>query len=194
MSAREIDLISHELAYQEWHFRLERLRLRHEMVKGGLTPELTRLVLERGDGVAAVLHDLSQDALIFVEQFRPGGFLRGQPWLLELPAGMVGAGENPAEAMRRELLEETGYRVPNLEPISIFYLSPGGSSERIFLYYARVTAADRIAEGGGLPAEREDIRLVQFSTAKAFAKMRAGAFPDAKTLIGLQWLSARLKA
>ena len=59
--------------------------------------------------------------------------------------------------MQRELVEELGYECDRLVPISAFYVSPGGSSERVFLYYAEVDASDRAGDGGGVPAEGEAI-------------------------------------
>jgi ADP-ribose pyrophosphatase len=48
---------------------------------------------------------------------------------------MVDKNETPEAAIRREILEETGYNVEKLKHISTFYVSPGGSSERIMLLF-----------------------------------------------------------
>ena len=69
---------------------------------------------------------------------------------MELVAGIVEPGEDPEQAMRRELLEEMGYEALALTHISTFYVSPGGSSERVILYCADVDSRGRVAEGGGL--------------------------------------------
>ncbi|MEE2658729.1 MAG: hypothetical protein VX733_09520 [Candidatus Latescibacterota bacterium] len=47
-----------------------------------------------------------------------------------------------------------------MEPISTFYLTPGGSSERIFLYYATISVQHRPGAGGGLEHEGGDIEIV----------------------------------
>jgi ADP-ribose pyrophosphatase len=63
--------------------------------------------------------------------------------------------------MRRELIEEIGFRAGDLTHIATFYVSPGGTSERIMLYYAEVGNTDRIAAVGGLASEGEDIQLIE---------------------------------
>ena len=56
-----------------------------------------------------------------MRQFRYPAWLRDGPgWILEIVAGMLKEGEDPQEAMRREIHEETGYRVAALEPVSAF--------------------------------------------------------------------------
>jgi ADP-ribose pyrophosphatase len=97
---------------------------------------------------------------------------------------------DPAVTMRREIEEEIGYTVETLRLLNKFYLSPGGSSERIFLYYTSVTPKNKTKKGGGLAHEGEDIRLVSLKVDDALRKMDSGEIVDAKTIIGLQWLRA----
>jgi nudix-type nucleoside diphosphatase (YffH/AdpP family) len=139
---------------------------------------------------AVVLHRESQQ-LLFTEQFRFPTLAKASGWILEVMAGMIDAGEAPDATLRRELEEELGYRVAHLEPISSFFVSPGGSSERIWLYYAEVSDATRVSAGGGLALEDEEIRVVAMSFDEARTALRDGRLPDAKTIIGLQWFFAR---
>jgi ADP-ribose pyrophosphatase len=101
---------------------------------------------------------------------------------------MLEEGEDPEEAIRREILEEVGYHVAQLCPISTFFVSPGGSSERIFLYYAEVDNTAPVELGGGLAHESEDIQAVEFSLPELWGALDAGRIVDAKTMIGLMWL------
>jgi len=169
-------------------FKIDEAKLQYERFDGSMTPVLARLCFERGDSVAAVLFNTEENHVVLVEQFRYPAFEKGPGWIIELVAGMIAPGEIPEATMRQELLEETGYRAGNLEHIGTFYLSPGGSSERIVLFYAEVTNADRIGRGGGLPAEGEDIRLVHLSLKEVEQKLSARQIVDAKTIIGLMWL------
>jgi ADP-ribose pyrophosphatase len=82
-------------------------------------------------------------------------------------------------------MEETGYRARVLRHISTFYTSPGGTSERIFLYYGEVTDADKVAEGGGATSEDEDIRVLEMPLDEAWDAVADGRLHDAKTLIAL---------
>lgn len=56
--------------------------------------------------------------------------------LLELPAGTIEPGEEPAGTARRELEEETGYRAADLRPLTSFYTSPGIVNERMYAFAA----------------------------------------------------------
>jgi ADP-ribose pyrophosphatase len=183
-----VTIISRKPVFTQAIFRVEEITFCYETYAGQMSAPVTRLSLERGDSVAAVVHETDRDMLIFTEQFRIGTYTKGPGWLLELPAGTVEPGEEPERAMRRELAEEIGYAVTSLAPISTFYVSPGGTSERIILYYAKVSPIQRVSAGGGLAAEGENIRVVRLTIAEALRQMERGEIADAKTIIGLQWL------
>lgn len=177
-------------------FQIEEAHLRYERYDGTMSAEVTRLNLQRGDAAAVIVHDPAADTVVMVEQFRYPTYANGPGWLLELPAGVVEPGKDsdPAATMRRELEEEIGYHLVDLRLLYTFYLSPGGSSERAFLYYAPASPSDKLSAGGGLISEHEDIRVLTLSTADVLARMKAGDIQDAKTLIGLQWLELYLLA
>ena len=131
-------------------FAIDEAWLSFERTDGTMSPVVRRLSFERGDSVAALLFDREEQAIVLVRQFRFPTHGKGPGWILEAVAGIVDEGESPEEAIRREVLEETGYRVDQLEHISTFYVSPGGSSERIGLYYAEVGRQDHVGEGHGV--------------------------------------------
>jgi nudix-type nucleoside diphosphatase (YffH/AdpP family) len=191
--SRRIEILSRETVFNNF-FRIIKARLRFEKYDGTMSDEVTRLVFERGDSVAALVHDQEADTLTFTEQFRYPTVGSGSGWILEIPAGSVEEGEQPADTMTRELEEEIGLRVEGITPIHAFYVSPGGTSERIHLYYALVTPEHYVSEGGGLASEHENIRVVTMTVKEAFAQMWAGQIHDAKTLIALQWLHLRRQA
>jgi len=87
----------------------------------------------------------------------------------------------------RETFEETGYRIENPKPIGTFFSSPGGSSERFFLYCALVSAARREGRGGGLAGE-EDIKVFQIAVEDLFDQLAAGTIEDPKLAIAGYWL------
>src|SRR5262249_52942775 len=71
--------------------------------------------------------------------------------------------------------------------------SPGGSSERIFLYYAVVENADKVGPAGGKATEGEDIRVVALPPEELFERLRAGSLDDPKLIIAAYHLKDRLK-
>jgi nudix-type nucleoside diphosphatase (YffH/AdpP family) len=172
-------------------FKIEEAELAYERFDGSMTPPLKRLVFERGDSVAALVYHRDEDRLLFLRQFRYPTYEKGPGWVTEVVAGMQEHGEPAEDALKREILEEIGYEVSHLEPIATFYVSPGGSSERIVLYYAEVTAAGKVAAGGGLIEENEDIVTVSYSRAELVQAVAAGQIQDAKTLIGILWFQVR---
>jgi ADP-ribose pyrophosphatase len=114
---------------------------------------------------------------------------------MELPAGLCDEGEQPAETIRREAVEEAGLHADRLEPIGDFLLSPGGCDEHTALFAGRITApeanADGIAGSAGLAAEHEDIRIHVVPAAAAIAAALDGAYPNVITTVALLWLAAK---
>ena len=107
-------------------------------------------------------------------------------WIIEVMAGMIGPHETAEEAVIRETLEETGYLIHDPELICKFFSSPGGTSERIFLYYAQVSELARPTEGGGLADE--DVRVLQISVNDLFDRLAKGQIDDPKLAIAAYWL------
>jgi ADP-ribose pyrophosphatase len=142
-------------------FKVEEVYLSYEKFDGSMSPVVRRLNFERGDSVAAVLHDKERNSVFLVNQFKYPSYGKGPGWITEVVAGMISQGESPEDAARREILGETGYRPEKIEHISTFYVSPGGSSERILLYYAEILGAGPRQKGGGIAEENEDIKLVE---------------------------------
>jgi nudix-type nucleoside diphosphatase (YffH/AdpP family) len=186
---RRVEIVSKNRIFSKAIFKIDEVRLRHTLYNGQMSPEITRLSLDRGDAVAALVYDRDSDTLLFVEQFRYATHEKGPGWLSEVPAGMIDPGETPEAALVREIHEEIGYapRLEDLQFIACFYLSPGGTSERIFLYYTPVSGLTRISEGGGLVEEGEDIRKLMVKADEALRRLDAGEIVDAKTIIALQW-------
>ncbi|MBT3602407.1 MAG: NUDIX hydrolase [Candidatus Latescibacteria bacterium] len=180
-------------------FKIEEATLSHETFKGGMTPEITRINFERGDGVGVLLYAEEKDEVVLVEQFRYPVYASRSinddcptGWLLEIVAGIKdGEGHRVA---RRELLEETGFELTkDLEHLTTFYLSPGGSSEQMELYLAHVKKADGIQPHTGLQSETEDIRTHTLPFSQALQMIKDGRIRDAKTMIALMLLRDQRK-
>jgi nudix-type nucleoside diphosphatase (YffH/AdpP family) len=188
---RQVEILAHRRVFDGF-FKIEETELRYERFDGAMTPPVKRLVFERGDSVAAMMYHRGQNKLLFLNQFRFPTYQKGPGWMTEVVAGMQEHGEPADEALKREIREESGYEVTSLEPIATFYVSPGGSSERIALFYVEVTSANKIATGGGLAEENEDIETVAYSPEELAQAVADGAIQDAKTLIGILWFQNKL--
>lgn len=124
---------------------VEEVTLRFEKYSGQMSDTVRRLNLERGDSAAILLYDRAQDCVTLVEQFKWPTFENGSGWILETVAGVVDDAESPEEAAMREAYEETGFAVSIIERIATFYVSPGGSSERIHLFCGYVDVTSQLA-------------------------------------------------
>jgi nudix-type nucleoside diphosphatase (YffH/AdpP family) len=174
-------------------FKIEEVAVSHERPDGTMSPEESRLVFERGDAAAIVLLNVDSFSVVVVEQFRVPPLVarrRSDPnttngWITEAIAGMVDENETPEQTIIRETMEETGYHISNPTLITRFFSSPGGTSERIFLYFAEVRDADRIGRGGGL--EGEDVKVLHVPLLDLFALLDNGSIEDPKLAIGAYW-------
>jgi len=176
------------------YFKVDEAIVSYERFDGTMTPPIRRLCFERGDSVAAIVFNRDSRKVILIEQFRYPAYTKGDGWLIECVAGIIDAGETPETALRREVREELGYDIDRLNPIATFFPSPGGSSERVTLYCAEVTNVGKVASGGGLADEGEDIRAVEQTLDELREGLEHGRFRDAKTLIAIMWLLNRPSA
>jgi len=149
-------------------------------------------VYYRGNSAAVLLYNRENKTVILTRQLRLPTYLNGNSdgQLLEACAGMIDAGESPETCIRREAIEETGYLLEDLEQVCTCYMSPASVTEKMTLYIAAYTAASRIATGGGLQEEHEDIEVLEMAYDKAFAMIGSGEICDAKTIILLLHLRA----
>lgn len=182
------EMVQREVIHQGF-FRLARYHLRHELFGGGWSPTFQREVFERGHAAAVLPYDPALDRVALIEQFRPGAVEDADgPWLLEFVAGIIEPGESAEAVVRREAVEEAGCRIGELEYISRYYVSPGGSTETTTLFVGR---AD-LAEVGGVHGnadENEDIRVHIVDAAAAIAMADAGRANNAMAQIGLNWFA-----
>ncbi|MEQ8965343.1 MAG: NUDIX domain-containing protein [Azospirillaceae bacterium] len=170
-------------------FRMDKFRLVHRRHDGGWIEPIDREVLMRGEAVAVLPYDPTTDRVVLLEQFRAGAYAADRPaWLTEIVAGIVDPGETVEAVARREAVEEAGLDLLDLEKVAEFFSSPGGSSEIIHLYVARVAAPEGEALHG-LDEEGEDIRVFTLPGAEAAALATEGRCDNATTLIALLWFA-----
>ncbi|ACA88450.1 ADP-ribose diphosphatase [Shewanella woodyi] len=169
-------------------FTMDEYRFKHKLFKGGWSGEVKREVFERGDAVVVLPYDPVTDQVVLIEQIRIPVIRSGQtPWLLELVAGMIEPNEVALDVAHRELLEESGLKAKQVNLISSYFSSPGGTSEKFDFFWAEVDAS--LAQGvHGLDEEDEDIQVHVMSREQAFTLVKDGIINNASTVIGLQWL------
>jgi ADP-ribose pyrophosphatase len=181
------EVVGHKVVYQGY-FRMEKLSLRHELYAGGISGTFEREIFERGQAVGVLPYDPENDRVVLIEQFRVGAVGSSvRPWLKEIVAGIIEAGESDEEVARRESVEEAGCEIQQLEPITRYYVSPGGTTEQCMLYCGRVNSEG--VEGiHGLADEFEDIRVEVVDLEQVVTWLADGSINSSPAIIALQWL------
>ena len=127
-------------------------------------------------GAVAILPLVDDDHVCLIRNFR----VAVGRTLIELPAGTLEPGEDPAATAHRELIEETGYHAASIEKLREFTMSPGILNERMHLYLAKnLTAGEMALEAG------EEIETLVVPLDEALRMVFDGSIEDAKTLVGL---------
>ena len=194
MNSDDVEIIEKSTPFKGY-FRIDRYRLRHKLFEGGWSSEMEREIFERGHAVGILLFDPERDKVVLIEQFRPGAYAAlaspwfdngASPWLIECVAGIIEDGESPEDVAHREAIEEADCKVGAMVPVCHYLVSPGGTSESVFIYCGRVSAP----KGGGIHGlrdEDENIRVVVASPDEVFRWLDEGKIINAMTLVALQW-------
>lgn len=143
--------------------------------------EIEREQFDSGSAAAALVYDTTQDKYVLVKQFR----YSAETELLEIVAGVL-EDDDPGKTILKEIEEETGYKVDHIEHVWDFFTSPGACTEVVHLYYAEVSA--KTGKGGGMDDEHENIEIASLTE----EELLSHPLRDAKTIIAVQWLAARL--
>ncbi|MBG9981813.1 NUDIX hydrolase [Aerococcaceae bacterium DSM 111020] len=134
----------------------------------------------------SVLAITPEGKMVFVKQYRAAI----DEDLMEIPAGIIdfvqGGFEEPVEAAKRELEEETAYQAGQWESLGDFFVSPGYLDEKIYLF----RATELVKVDNPIPADDdEQIELMELSKPEVKELLKANKIKDAKTLLAVQyWL------
>jgi ADP-ribose pyrophosphatase len=134
----------------------------------------TREVVEHRGAVGIVCVHEGDVWLVRQYRYAPGEVL------LEIPAGTLDEGEDPAACAERELVEEIGLRPRRLEHLMTYYTTPGIANERMHLFF---TEDVEPAEAHTDPGEVIEIERRPLATLREL--IVSGEIKDAKSLVGL---------
>lgn len=148
----------------------------------------SRETYDRGNGAVLLLFNAEQSTVVLTRQFRFPAYMNGcrDGLLIEACAGLLD-GEDPRTCIRREVQEETGFRVRAPRKIFEAYMSPGSVTEKLHFFVAEYEPKDRVAAGGGDAAEGEDIEVLELPLAAAMQMIGNSAIQDGKTIMLLQY-------
>jgi nudix-type nucleoside diphosphatase (YffH/AdpP family) len=188
MSGEKVRILSSELLADNWakltKYTIELTR------QDGVVEKQIRQVYDRGNGAGILPVDRQRGTVLLVRQFRMPVYTNAPRhdggMLIEVCAGLLDKNA-PETAIRKEAEEELGYRLKSVRCVYDAFMSPGSVSERLSLFVAEYSAADRISAGGGERSEGEDIEVIEMPLTKAMTMVRDGAIIDAKTIMLLQY-------
>lgn len=155
----------------------------------GTVSEHEAEVYQKSDAVVVLLYNRQQGTVMLTRQFRLATVYNNNPdgMLIEACAGHIENGLSPEATVRRELEEETGFRVQELRPVMRLFMTPGAFTQKLHFYVAAYTPEDRKGRGGGLAEEGEHIELLELRYQEAMEMISRGEIIDAKTVILLQY-------
>ena len=166
----ETKILSQELAFKGRHVQV---RLDRIIDTAGNTSTMEIVV---HPGAVCVVPLLDNGDVVLVRQYRHATGAR----LLEICAGGLNPGEDPLEAARRELEEETGYLAGKLVERARFWTTPGFTTEFMYLY-----EATDLVKTQTNPDEDEIIEVEIATPEDSLRMIDDGRIQDAKSILGL---------
>ncbi|WP_420139834.1 NUDIX domain-containing protein [Sphingomonas sp.] len=180
----EAEIIDRRLIHDRWStFSEVLLKLPNGAVE-------KRVIEDHGNAAAVLLYDPDRRVALLVRQPRAPVLDLGHAPLLEVVAGRV-EGKTPEDTARAEAMEEAGVAIAQLEKVATLWPMPAVSTERISLFLAPYSPAQRTGPGGGADDENECITLQEISLLDLSALADNDLLGDAKTYMLVQALKLR---
>lgn len=151
------------------------INLREDTVELPSGRQAKREIIEH-PGAVCIVPVLDDGRIVMVRQFRKPA----EAALLELPAGGLEKGEDPAECALRELREECGLDASQLSPLFTCFLAPGYSTELMHGFLG-----ENLSEKTGTPDEDENLEVEIYPLEALLPMIDSGEIRDSKTICGL---------
>ncbi len=141
-----------------------------------------------GDGAAILLYNRIKKTVLLTRQFRMPTYANGNHdgMMVEVCAGLLD-GLSPLDCIKKETLEETGYKIEKAEQVMLTYMCPGSVTQKLYLFLGEYDETMKITEGGGSEDETENIEVLEYTYEVALKLISSGAIMDAKSITLLQY-------
>ena len=148
MQTNKIKIVKDEVLSDNW-YTLKRISYEYPKKDGSIQVQ-QREVYDRGNGATILLYNKETGTVVLTSEFRLPTFVNGNTTglLIEACAGLLDE-DNPEDAIRREVEEETGYKVQHVRKIFEAYMSPGSVTEILHFFVAEYDPSMKLNEGGG---------------------------------------------
>lgn len=153
----------------------------------------SREAYDRGNGAVVLLYNSDKKSVILTRQFRMPTYLNKNPdgMMIEACAGLLDEND-PKTAIIKEIEEETGYRITEVEKVFESYMSPGSVTEILHFFIATYSKDQKVSKGGGSDDETENIEVLEYDFQEALRLVKTGEIKDAKTIMLLQYAQINL--
>jgi len=143
---------------------------------------------DRGNGVAIFLYNPKSGKVILTRQFRMPTYVNNNPdgMMVEVCAGVLD-GDDPETRMIKEVEEETGYRIPQVQQVFETYMSPGAVTEKLHFFIGEYDESMKVSAGGGVERESENIEVLELDFESAYNMISSGEMQDAKSILLFQY-------
>jgi nudix-type nucleoside diphosphatase (YffH/AdpP family) len=178
--------IKTELLSDNW-YTLNKITFEYEKEDGSWETQI-REAYDRGNGAAILLYNKDKGTVILTRQFRMPTYVNGNAdgMMVEVCAGLLD-GDHPEDCIKKEVEEETGYKVDNVQKVFESYMSPGAVTEILHFFIGEYAEDMKIGEGGGAEDESENIEVLEIDFIEALNMIQTGAIRDSKTIMLLQY-------
>lgn len=178
--------IKREILSDNW-YTLNKITFEYQREDGSWETQ-SREAYDRGNGAAILLYNKSRGSVVLTRQFRMPTFINWNTtgMMIEVCAGLLD-GDSPEECIKKEVEEETGFKIDKVQKVFESYMSPGSVTEILHFFIGAYENRMKVGEGGGAEGETENIEVLEFSFEKAMAMIATGEIRDAKTILLLQY-------
>jgi len=182
-----VKILNTEVLSDNW-YTLRKITYQYSK-KDGSTQKQSREAYDRGNGATILLYNKEFKTVILTRQFRLPTFVNGNETglLIEACAGLLDK-DNAEDCIKREAEEETGYKVNDVKKVFEAYMSPGSVTEILYFFIAEYAKSMKVANGGGVEHEEENIEVLEFSIEDAMKMIGTGEIKDGKTIMLLQFI------
>lgn len=186
MSNNKVRNIKKEVLSDNW-YTLNKFTFEYQK-DDGTWEKQSREAYDRGNGAAILLYNSKKGTVVLTKQFRMPTYVNGNDdgMMIEVCAGLLD-GDAPEDCIKKEIEEETGYKIENVQRVFETYMSPGSVTEILYLFVGAYEDQMKVGEGGGAEHETENIEVMEISFQEALEKVKTGEICDAKTIILLQY-------
>ncbi len=186
MKKGKVRNIKTELLSDNW-YTLNKITFEYEKEDGSWETQI-REAYDRGNGAAILLYNSNKGNVVLTRQFRMPTYVNGNEdgMMIEVCAGLLD-GDHPEDCIKKEVEEETGYKIENVQKVFEAYMSPGSVTEILHFFIGEYTEDMKIGEGGGAEEESENIEVLEMDFKKALDMIQTGKIRDSKTIMLLQY-------